>query len=332
MQTMSFKRALHSSALGAAAVLALCPASLAQTSRITVRGTVISIVGSGDQGGVFDDAVIGHEATLVLTVSEGGIPSPDGSTNYEIRQSSSTLSVGDQMATLSPTLDASYASIANNDFAYGDYLSVFGTLDGAEETAMQMVYIDPQNQQWTSTNLSDLAGLNFGPETPESYFQVYRATGSVNFSIHMIEFDDRVGVQYCGSAVNSTGSRGEMSGYGSTLTGRNNLDVTASSLPPGAIGFFLISQARGFVPQPGGSMGNLCLSGDIGRYVAPGQIRTATPAGTISLNIDFTTIPSPSGPVAGQPGQIWHIQLWHRDNVNGQSTSNLTSGLDFMLE
>ena len=170
------------------------------------------------------------------------------------------------------------------------------------------------------------------PGATDSYFQLHSSIGTVNFDIRSIDFDNRVRLQYCGSNVNSTGFVGEMSAYGSPLVDRNKLTVTASSLPPGTVGFFLVSQDRGQVNQPGGSLGNLCLSGEIGRYIGPGQVMAATAAGTISLNVDLTAFPSPTGPVAGTPGSSWHLPLWHRDSVSGQVTSNLTRGLELTLE
>ena len=46
----------------------------------------------------------------------------------------------------------------------------------------------------------------------------------------------------------------------------NALILKADQLPPDELGYALNSDAQGFVPFPPGSQGNLCLSGQIGRF------------------------------------------------------------------
>ena len=104
------------------------------------------------------------------------------------------------------------------------------------------------------------------------------------------------------------------------------MTATASNLPQNAFGFFVTSLAQGLVMNPGGSSGNLCLGGAIGRYVGPGQIMNSGSAGEISLGIDLTMIPSPTGFVVAAPGDNWNYQLWFRDSNAMGSTSNFTEG------
>ena len=84
---------------------------------------------------------------------------------------------------------------------------------------------------------------------------------------------------------------------------------------------------EGFVMNPAGSQGNLCLAGAIGRFVGPGEIQSSGSTGTISLDIDLTQLPQPTGTVVVSMGETWSFQLWHRDIVAGNSTSNFTDGL-----
>ncbi len=77
--------------------------------------------------------------------------------------------------------------------------------------------------------------------------------------------------------------------------GEEQLTLNAGSLPNNAFGFFLTSGTAGFVANPGGSMGNLCLSGAIGRYVGQGQIKNSGATGAFSLGIDLTQTPTPTG-------------------------------------
>ena len=79
--------------------------------------------------------------------------------------------------------------------------------------------------------------------------------------------------------------------------------------------------------NPGGSAGNLCVTGAIGRYVGPGQIQNSGGAGAIGLDLDLQQMPTPTGLVAAQSGETWHFQAWHRDFQAGVATSNFTQAL-----
>jgi hypothetical protein len=107
----------------------------------------------------------------------------------------------------------------------------------------------------------------------------------------------------------------------------NDVTLTAEDLPLNAFGFFLASRTQGFIQNPAGSQGNLCLGGSIGRYVGPGQIQNSGGAGSISLVLDLAQTPTPTGLVAVVAGETWNFQGWHRDAVAGNATSNFTNGL-----
>ncbi|MEM9382708.1 MAG: family 16 glycosylhydrolase [Planctomycetota bacterium] len=130
---------------------------------------------------------------------------------------------------------------------------------------------------------------------------------------------------------NSTGNPGALIAEGSLLAANNDVLLSASSLPSGVLGYFLTSTVQGFVPSPGGSQGNLCVVGDIGRYTGPGQIISSGLLGTASLPIDLTQVPTPTGPVAVQPGETRYFQLWHRD-ANPGSTSNFTEAVGITFQ
>jgi len=141
------------------------------------------------------------------------------------------------------------------------------------------------------------------------------------------------GTNYCGPAVaNSTGASGEISASGSADVAANNLVLETSSLPLNAFGFFLTSRTQGIVNQPGGSQGVLCLGGQIGRYVGPGQIRNSGATGSFNLALDLTQTPTPTGPVAVVAGETWNFQAWYRDAVGGSATSNFTDGLSVTFQ
>ena len=138
-----------------------------------------------------------------------------------------------------------------------------------------------------------------------------------------------LGTNYCGPSVaNSTGASAILTAQGSNSVATNGLTLSASALPINAFGFFLASQTQGFVMNPGGSAGNLCLGGAIGRYVGAGQIQNSGQAGAFSLTLDLAMVPQPSGFVSVAPGDNWNFQTWYRDSVGGTATSNFTDGVN----
>lgn len=136
------------------------------------------------------------------------------------------------------------------------------------------------------------------------------------------------GTNYCMAELNSTGSASSVVGSGSNSIAANDLSLEVVNLPMNAFAFFVTSQTQGFVPMPGGSSGNLCLSGNVGRYVGPGQIQNSGATGSVSLAIDNTLIPQPTGFVSGAVGETWNFQLWHRDSNMMGATSNFSDGYE----
>ena len=141
-----------------------------------------------------------------------------------------------------------------------------------------------------------------------------------------------IGTNYCTANANSTGVAASMGASGSSVIAQNDLVLEASDLPVNSFGFFLVSQTQGFVAGPGGSQGNLCLGGAIGRYVGPGQIQNSGAAGMISLPIDNQQVPQPTGFTTITSGQTWNFQLWNRDAVGGSATSNFTDGYEITFQ
>ncbi|MFT7074893.1 MAG: hypothetical protein ACJA0P_000893, partial [Planctomycetota bacterium] len=135
-----------------------------------------------------------------------------------------------------------------------------------------------------------------------------------------------IGSPYCMANVNSTGITSEILAIGSRTVADNDVTLTATGLPNNAFGFFIVSSTQGFVPMPGGSSGNLCVSGNVGRYVGPGQIQNSGATDTVSLAIDLQQIPSPTGFVGTMGGDTWNFQLWHRDSGMTGATSNFSNG------
>ncbi|MEM9378651.1 MAG: L-type lectin-domain containing protein [Planctomycetota bacterium] len=137
------------------------------------------------------------------------------------------------------------------------------------------------------------------------------------------------GTNYCMANPNSTGAPALMSSATSLSVAANDTVLMCSSMPNASFAFFLTGPDRGFVTNPGGSAGNLCVGGAIGRYVGPGQIQNSGPAGAVSLALDLSMHPTPNGLIQVQPGETWRFQAWYRDvDAAGQATSNFSDGLE----
>jgi len=96
------------------------------------------------------------------------------------------------------------------------------------------------------------------------------------------------------------------------------------------VGYFLTSQTQGFVANAGGSQGNLCLGGSIGRYI--NSVLSSGPAGTYSLQLDLTAVPQPTGFVGVTAGETWNFQSWYRDQLLGFPSSNFTEAIEILFQ
>ena len=138
-----------------------------------------------------------------------------------------------------------------------------------------------------------------------------------------------LGMNYCSAEVNSTGSAAAILATGSDMAAANMVTLRATSLPLNEFGIFITSPNQAFVPNAGGSSGNLCLAAPIGRYntaAGYGVLNSGT-TGDFNLLIDLTNTPTPTGPTAILAGSTVNFQAWFRDFIPGQgATSNFTDG------
>ena len=115
---------------------------------------------------------------------------------------------------------------------------------------------------------------------------------------------------------------------GSTAVADNNLRIYGNFMPVGVTGLLLCSRESGLVLNPGGSQGNLCLGGSIGRFAARPFTTFAGGwvGGEAYVTVDLTAMPQPGGMIPVLPGDTWHFQMWFRDSNPGP-TSNFTSAM-----
>lgn len=140
--------------------------------------------------------------------------------------------------------------------------------------------------------------------------------------------------RYCTPAAsNSTGQPTSLTATGSHSASTNQLTLSASRLPLNSFGFFLTSRIQGLVTGAGGSQGDLCLGGTIGRYVGAGQVRNSGAAGTFALLLDLTRTPAATAFVSIGAGETWHFQAWFRDvGPGGQASSNFSDALSILFQ
>ena len=138
-----------------------------------------------------------------------------------------------------------------------------------------------------------------------------------------------LGQNFCGPAnLNSTGQPAVISAWGDVDITKNLCELTGRQLPQNQFGYFLASETQAFISLPPGSQGNLCLGGNIGRFVT--QVGNSGASGELQIDVDLNNIPV-FPPVAAQPGDTWHFQLWFRDNNPGP-TSNFTDAVSVTFQ
>ncbi|MEM8712581.1 MAG: VCBS repeat-containing protein [Planctomycetota bacterium] len=134
-----------------------------------------------------------------------------------------------------------------------------------------------------------------------------------------------LGTTECSPSVpNSTGVPAVLQAVGSADVLDQSLLLQVSGLPPSTTTLFLGARSAGFVAGPGGSLGNLCLSGEIGRFTRRADLGSSSASGTAELRADLRTIPQPMGAEAVMSGETWRFQAWYLDSALGQGTSNFT--------
>ena len=139
-----------------------------------------------------------------------------------------------------------------------------------------------------------------------------------------------IGSNYCVATPNSTGIPAVVSAIGSSVVADNGLTLVGAALPQNEYGYFLTSQSTAFVPNFGGSDGNLCLGAPQYRFNMPsggGQILNSGASGSVSFTLDMNLLPQG---ITFDPGETWFFQLWFRDFTTGP-TSNTTDGLEVLF-
>lgn len=136
---------------------------------------------------------------------------------------------------------------------------------------------------------------------------------------------DIVGSQYCAANENAGGASAWIRAAAPRQTGATNLQLRCFDLPTQQFGIFLASRGNSVTPNAGGSAGNLCLSGGIGRINV--SVGNSGATGRREYNLNLNAVPTPGGTSATLPGETWFFQYWTRDVQNGMATSNYSNAI-----
>ena len=308
--------------------------TLALPSAHPELGTAVHFNGSGDKVDILDGpgfTDLRSELTIACWMNAdtlGGVRrlfGNDGSWTWGtvgtgIRFTTRTIKDYDQPAGLVPNQWYHVCCVFDASFNVEFYLDgqLIGTIAGAQQANApfpdwHIGYKDPGAPEWWFGLIDDI--------------QVY---DGVLDAIQVKWLFDHpgeslgagpVGTSYCGPAnANSTGAAALIEGFGKDSASANDLTLTAKGMPVGEVALFLCGDAQGFTPLPGGSQGNLCLSGSLGRFQS--QLGTTDANGEFEIDVDLTALPVwPNHAV--QPGESWYFQAWFTDG----GTSNFTDAL-----
>ena len=318
------KNALLVAAAVPTALAVLAPSVAAGTVIMEATGSVLTANASGTSA--FSNAQVGDPVIVHLEVMTPGMDvAPGQFTTYMLDAAASYVEVGG----IRDALTSGQGSI-QNDFPVADGIRMFGG-PVASGGSLSLDVSESTGTLFGSTDLTMELG-SWPSTTWASYsFGVFGGGNFIEFSLPDVTISLPIaGTNYCGPApLNSSGASATISSTGTSILGSNDLGMFARELPTFSFGFFIVSGTQGFVMNPGGSEGNLCLGGSIGRYVD--QIQSSGSTGTMTLSVDLAAIPQPNGAVAAAVGESWNFQCWFRD-ANPQATSNFTDGVSVSLE
>ena len=147
-------------------------------------------------------------------------------------------------------------------------------------------------------------------------------------AVHQYSLPTVLGRTYCSpSNLNSSGGSSTISAFGPSSAACAGIRLSGLGLPVHVPGYPMTSRIKDFVPFAGGSQGNLCLGGTIGRF--SGSVQDSGSGGTFSIRLDLAQVP-PFGS-AVQSGDTLNFQFWFRD-VNPLPTSNFTDAVSITFE
>lgn len=204
----------------------------------------------------------------------------------------------------------------------GAFTAAIAMLPAQQSTATSEVITIDMQTGWIDAYMAD--PVHYNAAGAAEVARRYRDALTAEFGLGGT---DSVGASYCAAVPNSTGGPAELRGAGSASIAENDFTLVATGVTPERPVVFITSRSQGFFPGLNGTTnGNLCLSGQIDRFVGPGQIDFTDTAGAISLSIDLMNVPDGASASAVLAGETRSFQGWYRDWIG--LGSNFTEGLE----
>ncbi len=301
--------------------------------QVVLEGQVATLEGAGILHGPFVGSSVGDSVRLSVDLTLLG--SPNSISNlYQVDHGNVTLSI----ASIEPdsVLVSSIAFASRNDASFPTFPavdSIFGEMDLSFGVEASVLVTDPVGNLLATADLNQSLGSYFLSSGTGSH--IVLRDGPLDgltvrlTDMHIIDIAP-VGTPYCGpAATNSSGMSGQLSGEGSPRIESRRLQLTASGLPQNTFALFIVGSQRGFTPNPGGSQGDLCIGGSIGRFAD--DLRFTGNGHQVSVDLDTRQMAGPNGPINVIPGSTWNFQLWCRD-LNPGPTTNFTNALEVTFQ
>lgn len=131
-------------------------------------------------------------------------------------------------------------------------------------------------------------------------------------TLEIVNLFGTLGFNHCiQNEPNSLGVEARITSTGTHVALENDLTLTATGLPLNSFGFFIVGTESAHTVL---AENVICIGGNIGRYVAPGQIRDSGLTGTISIQAELSPAPGNPGTFV-QPGDTLYFQAWYRDSA-----------------
>ena len=186
------------------------------------------------------------------------------------------------------------------------------------------VRVDPQTLPAGATATYDPDGIGT-PNTFSLSLACDESATTQNFGYTHIS----LGTRYCDPATaNSTGAPAQIWATGTNVVLFNSFFLTSTDLPQNQFGYYVTSATQGLIQSPGGSQGDLCLGGQMGRFNQ--QVQNSGGSGEFGIAVDLTNLPPPLNH-AVLSGETWNFTTWYRDK-NPHNTSNFTDAVSVLFQ
>ena len=218
-------------------------------------------------------------------------------------------------------------------------IMVYDEVDGEFIIPLMNPYLDPGAGLFMQDLVQGLAPLQFPMamrilplNDPLAATQGFTAPAQMQIESFLTPMEPPlVGQPYCPVNPNSSGQMSTLFATGSSQVQGGHLTFRTTQMPLDVFGFIVAGDGQMFIPNPGGSEGNLCVGPSLGRGVGD-VIFSSGPFGASTVVLNQFIVPIPSGSVPVLPGQTWTFQTWHRDTIAGNATSNFSNAVEILFQ